>query len=1303
MPLPPSAGGAVPLPGAPSYQDNPFEASTAVNVPAAEPVDFGFDSSPAEAPPAPSYDDAPAGGFDFGGPTEDSPAVPLPGSANPSGDVPMADADSFDFASPGAAVPLPGHDDPGSTQGFDAFPPQDAEPQAEDAGVFDINAMPGAAVPLPGSPAEAISLPPPPEEDFSVDSSPPAHAVPLPGSPDAFSLDDLPPGPTAQAPAAAPSFDFDMPAPAGAAAPQAIDFGDLPSPAGEAPPSDSFSFDDLPAPPAATPAPDFSLVDGGDLPAPAAKAAPAPNFDFDIGELPPPPAPAAPSVTPAPQSAAPDLGMDFGGVDFGDPAPQPAASKPAPAASASDDGLEFDPTSAPPSGGGGGVGDELEADLSAPLPPAADKPADGLEMLSFIDDAAKEAKVQGGRAKAKRFHVRRRSGKVFGPFDEGVVVKMLEDGQLLGNEDVSTDNESWAAIGTIPSFGVAIQKLMDAPAVAAGAATAGENKDSAASMEKLKNLYEGRMAAVAVVDRSGERARFKKRLPFYIAAGVLLVLVAGGASLGFTPYGVFALKKIMPARISAGTPQAAQFDNAKKALIADTYKSYLEARDSCDKLLQIKEYPEVRAVWIQSVFYLSRRYATSEAQVPKAKEAIQDISLLGPNNAEVVKALSGQKLAEKDPAGALQLLQAAAPRQENANDVELQFLIAEAYAQQGNQKLATQTLEGILAKRADSAKALHALGNLHQAAGEADDAAKNYEAALKADPNHVVSAVELAAVELLVRKDQEKGKEAVDRALDEKTRSLLGPAEIARAYALQGVLFSMGFKQKEALAAFDEALKNDKDSVFVQANMARVLLDQRDYDRAMPLFKAASEKQPKNLEYTEGYLSSLVALGKMNDALTALNAANAQFPGNPKLAYLSARVNDALDNTVQAESDYKRAINGDPKLYEANLYLARFYLRFRRFQDAKPQIEQANQKAPQDAKVQTGVGELAVSEGRVDDAKVAFEKSVQLDPNLPDPYLGLARVAYERGDYKGALAQVDRALELDKKLPGARLQRGLVDWKLGQLDGALQELEIAKAADPRSAQIPMVIGAVKLDKGDLAGAEAAVSASLSTDPSNPEAYYYLARVKNKRAEHTQAIDAMKNALDRSPNRPDFHLWMGRIYRDAKKPAEAIEEFNSVVKLDANNADALEALGTAYLDRSEFDTAVGFFKKALSADPQRTAILGHIGDCYFQNQKWDEAIATYNQALQADSSLNWVYFKIGRSYTEQNKHPQAIGWYQKAAKFDAENPMPYWYLGFAYKEKGAKKDAIDAFKNYLAKKPEAEDKKMIEDEIYDLEH
>jgi cellulose synthase operon protein C len=48
-------------------------------------------------------------------------------------------------------------------------------------------------------------------------------------------------------------------------------------------------------------------------------------------------------------------------------------------------------------------------------------------------------------------------------------------------------------------------------------------------------------------------------------------------------------------------------------------------------------------------------------------------------------------------------------------------------------------------------------------------------------------------------------------------------------------------------------------------------------------------------------------------------------------------------------------------------------------------------------------------------------------------------------------------------------------------------------------------------------------------------------------------------------------------------------------------------------------------------------------------------------------------------------------------------MPYYSLGYAFKDRGNRTEAISAFKSYLARKPDAVDKAVIDDEIYDLSH
>ena len=1241
MPVPSDAY-REPPPAAPTYGTTDALRGTA--------RDFDF----SEEPPAPLAYSPPAGpgtarDFDF---SDD--ALPVPAQAEPT-----ADPFAFDIASQGGeaqafALPPP----PNGAEGIDfAATPAEADP-------FALPPPPDAYAQPPMGADDPFALPP------SLDAGTPSFdfgEVPASGGENPFAL---PPPPMS-----GPMDYSDLPSPAEPQA-QAMDFSDLPAPA--APPQDlSFDFAEAPVPPGTDP---FAV----DFPA-APSAVPAPDLNLDFADPPPPAASFNPTV-------------NFGDVDFGSPPPAAAPGIP--------DALEFDPSASPT--------DDLEADLSKPLPPSPNTgPADGLEMLSFIDDAGRNAGAQAG-AKVRRFHVRRRSGKVFGPFDEGVIVKMLEDGQLLGNEDVSTDSESWSPIGTIPTFADAIQQLMEGPAskmvAPAPAPTTVDAEppraDSApqASMKRLEQLYEGRMAGVAVVDRSGAAEKWKKRIPMMVAAGVGLVVLGIGAGMEFgSRYGAFGRRAIFPARVSAGSPQAKQVEEARQALLQDTFDSYKQAHALSAQVLQQGEYPAVRSLWCQSVHYLQRRYAAADPnEMARCRLAMPDIELLGAKDVDVIKAAAAIALTSRQTDTVLPALADAYSREANQGDLELAFLLAEASSQRREEARALEVLTKVLARDAKSAKAHHALGNLHQTAGRADEAVAAYTAALEADPKHASSAVELAAVELLVRKDGDKGAQAVDRALAEDVQSALGPAELARARSLKGVALFQQHKPEEAEAELKSALEKDPDSTFTKAQLARVLRAQRNYEEALELYTQLATKEPESLEYVDGHITSMVMTGKMQLALDAVKQANERFPSEARIAYLYGRIEDALDMENGAEGHYKRAIAADGKLVEARLYLGRFYLRQRRNAEARTQLELAASTAPEHPGVRSGLGELALAENNALLGQQEFERAVELDPTLADAHLGLSRVALLAGDLEKARAQANRALELDPHLlKDGRLQRGIVLWRLGQLDDAVTELEKAKTEDPRSITTPITLGAVMLEKGDLAGAESNLGLALSNEPSNHEALYYLGLVKAKRLEFTGAIDNMRKAVERAPSRPDYHYAYGVILRDAKNLPDAMAEWRKVVELDPQNADAHEALGHALMERGAFEEAITAFEASLKADPRRTRVLGSIGDAYFSAARWNDAVKRYQTALQEDPKLTYVYYKVARAFSEQAQHAKAIDWYRKATSVDPENPMSYYYLGYAYKERHKRREAVQAFKEYLSRKPDATDKKDIEDEIYDL--
>ena len=66
-----------------------------------------------------------------------------------------------------------------------------------------------------------------------------------------------------------------------------------------------------------------------------------------------------------------------------------------------------------------------------------------------------------------------------------------------------------------------------------------------------------------------------------------------------------------------------------------------------------------------------------------------------------------------------------------------------------------------------------------------------------------------------------------------------------------------------------------------------------------------------------------------------------------------------------------------------------------------------------------------------------------------------------------------------------------------------------------------------------------------------------------------------------------------------------------------------------------------------------------------------------------------------------QYDKAIGFYQHALASKPDDPQGWYHLGYAFKERGKKREAVAAFQSYLAKAPDAKDKKDIEDEIYYL--
>ncbi|HEY3446159.1 MAG TPA: tetratricopeptide repeat protein [Myxococcales bacterium] len=1316
-----AAGAAVPLPGGAAPAP-----SAAVPLPGGAPPPRASAAVPlpggaAPAPRASAAVPLPGGAA----PAPRSAAVPLPGGAAPaprSAAVPLPGGAPPAFA--GGAVPLPGGAPPAFADG--AVPLPGGAPPAPDAGgefdPFSEAPPPPAAEPDPfGAPADAgggDAFGGGMEQGLSNDP----FGGPAPAAGDGFDpFSSAPPPPSAGVPEPDP---FGAPppqadpfgAPADASGP--VGFGEIDFGGGPPPPQDP--------PPAEAPPPDpFGASAGG-----------SPDFGaIDFAEPPPPPPPPAPApdsrASGAPSPGAAGTELDFG---FDEPAAPPppayAAAPESPPPAAAKEDLEFDPMA--PAGGAPKAGDDLEADLSAPMPSAggggkSDGAVGDLELLDFIDDAS-AGKDAGKklRSSSLRYQIKRKSGKVFGPFEQPAVVKMLEEGQLLGNEDVSSDGENWVPIGTIAAFATAIQKLMESPSGmpglgAGGDAGGGGGGDSAggqsamenqqAALERMKALYGDRMAAIAVVDSAAADQKFKRRLPLIILAALVAVVAGVGLYMGTTPYGIFFTSYLFPSHLPKGSAMYAKFLEAQKALNEDTFEGYNRVMADAKALLEQKRSAvESRALFAQAVFYLKRRYYAGDENIKQAKGYIDELVLSTKDDVEVVKARAGQHILLGEEAQIRPALESAIAKPQNRDDVELLHLLAESYLRERNTGPAMEALKRALAVDSKNPKALHMMGLVKTLEKSPDyqAAVENYSKALDVDPRHLSSAVEIAAIKLQKQDDPEGAVDALRKALGEDAKKILAPSDLARAHYLQGMMHASRHQKDEALKEFEQALKIYPESAPAKAAFGRFLLRRHDYQRAVELFEAAFKADKKEIDYLDGYVRSLLGSGKQVQANKAIADSVGSFPGNPRISFLQGRVADELEKGLDAESNYKRANDADKTLWEPAYYLGRFYLNRKRVDEAKKWFAEGLTRAPNNPDTHTGEGSARLASGELPAAKTQFLTALKLDPENSGGHFGLAQVLVLEGSLEDARKEFEAVQTIDPRVPKLYTEYGRLLWSLKDFDASAKALEKAKEADPRDALASWSLGAVLYEWSKALGtqekfAEALknLEGALTIEPIG-DAYFYKAKIHYDKRENNQAIDSIKAALERASQNPQYHNLRGAIMYQAGKFVEAVDSWQTAVKIKPDYADAIEALGRGYQEQGNWNLAIESFEKALTVDPKRTGLLVNIGDCLLNGQNdYDRTIKKYEEALRANPNQVGVYYKIGRCYDSKGKTEKAIQYYKQAIDKDPDAKEAWRFLGYAYKEQNRKADACKAFQKYRDVSPDAGDLKEIENEIFDL--
>jgi len=376
----------------------------------------------------------------------------------------------------------------------------------------------------------------------------------------------------------------------------------------------------------------------------------------------------------------------------------------------------------------------------------------------------------------------------------------------------------------------------------------------------------------------------------------------------------------------------------------------------------------------------------------------------------------------------------------------------------------------VLSEAPGHREALHLLGVVRLAGGDAGEAA------------------------LLIRKALDGG--APDVAILEN----LGVAHLVlRNYAIA----EKTFRDALALGASHGAL-------YMRLGIA--LSSQGKLDDALTVLREAAARDPGVPDVHLNLGNTLAERGQAEEALACYNRVLALQPNHPVAHFNIGNLHRYAGRLEDAEISYKRVLAVAPDDAKSLNNLGLVYEQQGRLEEAAACFKQALALGTDRAQARNNLGNVLRAQGRVEEAVTCYEQAIAESPNHVDAYVNLGIARIEQGRHDQAEALYKKALLLDARNFEAHCNLGTLLKLQGRLPEAVTQYRRALDADPNRDVAHVALADAYRRIGDLEPAIACYRKAIKLKPENADAHYELSETLKLQGELEGALESYAQSL-----------------------------------------------------------------------------------------------------------------------------------------------------------------------------------------------
>src|SRR5277367_6228467 len=451
---------------------------------------------------------------------------------------------------------------------------------------------------------------------------------------------------------------------------------------------------------------------------------------------------------------------------------------------------------------------------------------------------------------------------------------------------------------------------------------------------------------------------------------------------------------------------------------------------------------------------------------------------------------------------------------------------------------------------------------------------------------------------------------------------------------------------------------------------------------------AAGQASQNQTQALDRQFQSAVAqynAGRLAEAAAQLEALLPYAPRTFDVHELLGLVYAGQSQDAKAVEQLEIAVRLKPDSAAARTNLAACLFHSGKSELAEGQFRKALELEPRDYDANHNLGELYIQSRRISDAVPLLEKAQEIRPSYDNGY-DLA-LAYFLTGKLGQARQLVPNLEQIKNTGELHNLLAQIDEKSGEFVPAVNEYEVAAHMDPSEGNL-FDWGSELLHHRTYEPAIEVFQQATLRYPNSPRLLIGLGMALYSRGKYDEAVKALLAAADLDPADRRCYLFLSKAYDSSPNQAEeVIQRFRRYAELKPNNAlaqydYAMSLWKGKRLEDSSVDLATveSLLHKSIALDEKLPEAHMQLGNLYADQRKYDKSIPEYVRALELNPNLPDAHYRLGQDYVHTGQKDRA------QEEFDVYQKLRAQHLAEVDKERAEVQQFVYSEKESPSSKP-----------------